>query len=232
MSRAAGKRTPRFVGLDELFGQDPTTTEGERAEEGIGDGYDYAAERMPPGGQNHLGNPPVERQAVPVPEREWPYRRALLAHGVPPDGKHYERDPRLAGGQRGEAPSAPAPEPLQTPVPVVIVEKSWRERPQAVCDQRRLTLPAGSAEPVMICGANPARSLVQLLNEDATHQARFGTLDDLLWDSQNSVITGGARIPAGASGYLVFRSQDELYAISETSSTVVISVILESEIAA
>jgi hypothetical protein len=83
----------------------------------------------------------------------------------------------------------------------------------------------------MICGANQARSLVQLLNEDSTHQARFGQLEDLIYDAQNSVITGGARIPAGASGYMVFRSQDELYAISETSSTVVISVILESEIA-
>jgi hypothetical protein len=228
VSRAAGKHGPRWVGLDELFGTSAADgqSEGARREEGATED-----ERVIPGGIPHHGNPPVKHPPVPVPEREWPYRRALLAHGVPPDGKHSDRDPRLSGGQRGKAKTEPPPAPLQTPVPVVIVEKPWRDRPQAITDTRRITLPAASAEPVMICGANQTRSLVQLLNEDTTHQARFGQLEDLIYDAQNTVVTGGARIPAGASGYTVFRSQDELYAISETSSTVVISVILESEVA-
>ena len=112
------------------------------------------------------------------------------------------------------------------------MEKPWRERPLSRVETRRFTLPARAVEAVMICPADPGRGLVQLLNEDATHQARFGQLRDLLYDAQNSVITGGARVPAGASSYLVFRSQDELYAVSETASAVVVSIILESEVAA
>jgi hypothetical protein len=113
----------------------------------------------------------------------------------------------------------------------MIVEKHWRERPLAIAETRRITLPAASAEPVMLCAENPARSLVQMLNEDTTHQARFGPLEDLLYDQANAVITGGARLPAGASSYTVFRTQDAMYGISESSSAVVISVILEVETA-
>ncbi len=211
MSRAAGKHGPR--------------SRGQLAEEGIGDPRDI------PGGRNHLANPEVSRETVPVPETEWPYRRALLAHGVDPDeaGRTF-RDPRLSGGQRG-APVLDAPVPPgESPVPVYIVERAGWPRPQAYVDARHLTVPAASGEPVMVCPANPARSLVQLLNEDSSHNVRFGRLEDLQYDAQNAVITGGARLPSGASGYTILRTQDALYAISETSSTVTISVVLESEL--
>lgn len=228
MGRAAGKNGPRRGVIEQLLddlagGDGGGQTEGERRQEGIG------AERVIPGGLNHLANPPVRRQAVPVPATEYPFSNAILAHGVEPEGHMHERDPRLTGGQRGEAPVTPPPRPLQTPVPVTIVEKPWRDRPQAACDARRVTAPAAGSEPVMICGANPARSLVQLLNEDSSHHARFGQLADLTYDVQNGVIAGGARIPAGASTYLVFKSQDELYLTSETSNNPVVSLILESE---
>lgn len=228
MSRAAGKNGPRrgiieTVIEDVLGGGGEEQTPGERRQEGIGD------PREIPGGLNHLANPPVHRQGVPVPAREYPFSNAILAHGVEPEGHMSERDPRLSGGQRG-APVYEAPEkPEQSPVPVMIVEKAWRDRPQASCDTHRVTAPAAGSEPVMLCGANPARSLVQLLNEDTSHQVRFGQLSDLTYDAQNSVITGGARLPAGASSYTVFRSQDELYVVSETSSTAAVSIILESE---
>jgi hypothetical protein len=229
MSRAAGKNGPRRGVLERLLDPEPTLDErqsaGEQRQEGIGEPRDI------PGGLKHLANPPVKTQAVPVPATEYPFSNAILAHGVEPEGHMHVRDPRLSGGQRGEPRYDPPPKALQTPVPVTIVEKPWRDRPQANCDTHRVTAPAAGSEPVMICGANPARSLVQLLNEDTSHQARFGQLADLTYDAQNGVITGGARIPAGATGYLVFRSQDELYVTSETSSTVVVSVILEAEAA-
>lgn len=211
MSRAAGKHGPR--------------SRGELAEEGIGDPRDI------PGGRNHVANPAAPAQDVPVPVPEWPYRRADLAHGVPPDeaGRQF-RDPRLSGGQRGAAVLDEPPAPGLPPVPVYIVERTGGNRPQAYADTRHLTVPAASAEPVMLCPANPARSLVQMLNEDSSHNVRFGRLEDLQYDAQNAVVTGGARLPSGASGYTILRTQDALYAVSETSSAVVISVILESEL--
>ena len=117
MGRAAGKNGPRRGVIEQLLddlagGDGGGQTEGERRQEGIG------AERVIPGGLNHLANPPVRRQAVPVPATEYPFSNAILAHGVEPEGHMHERDPRLTGGQRGEAPVTPPPRPLQTPVPV------------------------------------------------------------------------------------------------------------------
>jgi hypothetical protein len=230
MSRAQGKHPQRGV-IERLIdefgggGEDKPLTEGEAAQLGIGE------PREIPGGLKHLGNPPVVHGPVPVPASEYPFSNAILAHGVEPEGHMHERDPRLTGGQSGRVEYDEPAKVLQTPVLVEVVEKPWRHRPQAVCDTRRVTAPAAGSEPAMICGANPARSLVQLLNEDTSHQVRFGQLRDLLYDAENTVITGGARLPAGASSYTVFRSQDELYVTSETSSTAVISVILESEVA-
>jgi hypothetical protein len=228
MGRAAGKHTPRGVerrtALDSFFNAGDDETPGDERQEGIG------AERHIPGGRNHLANPPVLEQVVPVPEREYPFREAILAHGVPPDGAHWPRDPRLSGGQRGTPPSAKPSEFQPIPVPVYIVERTGGRRSTAIADTRRFTVPGYSSEPILVCSDSPSRSLVQMLNEDSTHNVRFGRLEDLTFDAQNNVITGGSRLPAGASGYTVLRTQAEIYAISETSSTAVISVILESEL--
>lgn len=226
MSRSQGKH-PRRGLLEQVLqpAQEPLT-EGQERELGIG------AERDIPGGLNHQSNPPVQRQEVPVPEREWPYRRAILAHGVPPDeAGHHDRDPRLSGGQRDAPRYEPSEDPGPIPVPVYIVEKAGGRRPGADSTHQKITLPAAGSEPATIVPANPARALVQLLNEDASHNARFGKLEDLTYDAANGVITNGSRLPAGASGYTVFRSQGQLFGVSETSSPVVISVITEYEIA-
>ena len=200
-------------------------TAGDRREEGIGEPRDI------PGGLNHLANPPVEHAQAPYKDPGWEFRRSDLAHGVEPDAHFYGRDdPRLSNVQRGGAGKLDKPVPLADPVPVYIVERAAGRRPTAFADARKMTLPAAGSEPVMIAAASPSRTLVQMLNEDSTHQARFGQLEDLTYDGQNGVITGGARLPAGASGYTVFRSQDAIYGVSETSSTVAISVILESQL--
>lgn len=198
---------------------------GQEREEGIGEPRDI------PGGKNHQANPAVTREGAPKKHAAWRYSRADLAHGVPPDEAGYwESDTRLAHSQRGGEGPLHGEADLPSPVPVYIVELAAGRRPTAFADARKMTCPAAGSEPIMVCAASTARTLVQLLNEDTTHQARFGQLDDLTWDAQNGVITGGARLPAGASGYTVFRTQDAVYAVSETSSTVAISVILESQL--
>ena len=118
MGRAAGKNGPRRGIIEQLLddlagGGGQEQTEGERRQEGIG------AERVIPGGLNHLANPPVKPQAVPVPATEYPFSNAILAHGVEPEGHMSERDPRLTGGQRGKAPVA-GPGPELHPVPVYL----------------------------------------------------------------------------------------------------------------
>ena len=231
MGRSAGRkgtardplaRLVEDLGLGGLADDEPA---GQAREEGIGEPRDI------PGGQNHLANPPVQHEGAPKKHAAWQYSRADLAHGVPPDeAGYYERDPRLASVQKGGAGPLHGEADLPSPVPVYIVELAAGRRASAFADAKKLTVPAAGSEPVMIAAASPARTLVQMLNEDSTHQVRFGQLDDLNYDTQNGVITGGARLPAGASTYTVFKSQDAIYAVSETSSTVVISVILESQL--
>ena len=84
---------------------------------------------------------------------------------------------------------------------------------------------------MQILGEDDNRALVQLLNEDSTNNARIGQLGDLTFDAANSVITGGARLPADATSYTVLRTQGPLWGIADAASTVVISVITEFEIA-
>ena len=208
MSRAQGKRTPRWVGLEELLGgggQDHAT-EGERREAGATED-----ERVIPGGLNHLANPPVKTQAVPVPAQDDPYRRSLLAHGVLPDGKHHDRDPRLAGGQRGQAKMAPAP-PKQTPVPVYIVEGRDATVIKSA-SPRSVQCPAStSAEPVRVCGRAPDRIEIQVLNEDTTTDIRFAT------NLAPLAAGNGALLPWPSNTYLALPTQGELYAIGASGT--------------
>lgn len=209
MSRAAGKRTPRWVGLDELLGaaMPEAPSEGERHEEGIGD------ERDIPGGLNHLGNPPVKTQAVPVPASKWPYRRADLAHGVPPEGHMHERDPRLTGGQRGQAKVTPAGAAKQSPVPVFIVENEGGPGVIRSASPRSITVPASTAaEPARVCGRAPGRIKISLLNEDTATDIRFAT--NLVTLAAGS----GALLPWPNNSYLTLETQGELYAIGATGS--------------
>ena len=193
-------------------GQDTTDTAGERRGEGIGDGYDNAAQRLGPGGQRHLANPPVTHGPVPVPAREWPYRRANLAHGVPPDGAHYERDPRITGGQRGQAkPTQPAAR--QTPVPVYMVEGYDGPGVIRSASPRSIQVPASTgAEPVRVCGRAPGRIKISLLNEDTATDIRFATNLAALASGQ------GALLPWPSNSYLTLETQGELYAIGASGS--------------
>jgi len=216
MGRAAGKRSPRdpvsqaIEDLKQLAGLgagDDGSDPGVRRQEGIGEPRDI------PGGQNHLANPPVKQQAVPRPEPQWPYRQSMLAHGVPPDeaGRH-DRDPRLSGGQRGQAPQEKIA-PRVSPVPVYIVESEGGPSSIRKASPRSVTCPAStSAEPVRVCGRNPDRVKISLLNEDTSTDIRFAT--NLAALSAGT----GALLPWPNNSYLTLETQGELYAIGATGS--------------
>jgi hypothetical protein len=216
MGRASGRRGPRdpvgeiIEDLKKIIGgdSDDGQTPGARREEGIGEPRDI------PGGLNHMANPPVREQEVPVPAARWPYRRADLAHGVPPDehGHHDRPDPRLSGGQRGQAPAAKAPGRL-APVPVYIVEGEGGPGVSRAAYPRSITCPASTtAEPARVCGRNENRVEIQLLNEDTATDIRFAT--NLVQLSAGS----GALLPWPMNSYLTIKTQGELYAIGATGS--------------
>ncbi len=201
MGRAQGKHGPRGIFGDE--------TEGQRREEGIGEPRDI------PGGRRHVANPPLQQQKVPVPESEWPFRRALLAHGVHPDeaGRHDRKDPRLSGAQ-GERGARLAGEEIRTsPVPVYIVEGYAGARVIRTAAPRSITCPASTAaEPARVCSRNPDRINLLLLNEDTATDIRFAV-------SLGTIAAGaGALLPWPANTYLSFPTQDEVFAIGATGS--------------
>ena len=185
-----------------------------------------------PGGIRHVDANPnalatVAEPAVAEPLEEF---RGMMAHGVAPGtGEHYQREMQ----DHARHPYQPEYEDLPpgiTPVPVYVVESGAGPRPLAHASTRHIIAPAAGTEPVSVCGQDINRFLVQMLNEDTTHNCRFGQLADLQWDSANSKITGGARLPAGATGYTVVKTQGPLYVVSEDSNTPALSIILEFEI--
>lgn len=212
MGRASGKKTPRLPILDELLGatgDGRELTEGERREAGVGDTRDI------PGGLNHLGQDEVVPQKVPVPDQEWPFYRSDLAHGVPPDeAGHHDRVPvdRPKGGQSGHAKLEElVPPPL--PVPVYIVEEAGGQDSVRTAFPRSITCPASTAaEPARVCGLNPARARIGLLNEDTATDIRFAA-------ELGALSAGtGALLPWPSNSYLWLDTQDELFAIGASGS--------------
>lgn len=213
MGRASGKKTPRLPLLDELLGaaggEGRELTEGERREAGIGETRDI------PGGLNHLGQAEVVPQKVPVPDQEWPFYRSDLAHGVPPDeAGHHDRVPftRPPGGQSGHAKLEElVPPPM--PVPVYIVEEGGGPDSMRSASPRSLTCPASTAaEPARVCGANPNRIEIQLLNEDTSTDIRFAA-------TLGALVAGtGALLPWPSNSYITVKTQDELFAIGASGS--------------
>lgn len=208
--RARGKHIPRGLG-------EPGTPEGD----GIGASDRMASDPSPiPGGAVHLVNPPTIRQRTPVPDSPAEIKD-LNAHGVPPDEATARERAEFMRGPNGVKPirpaySAPAVEPV--PVPVRIVE-ARRPRVLRTSSHRSLTVPANATEAVRLTGQDGDRVEVQLLNESATNHIRIAQ------SPRDLSVGGGTLLPAGATGYLTIKSQDELYALSANGSASTISVI-------
>lgn len=212
--RARGKHTPRGLGA-------PNTPEGD----GIGASDRMQPEPSPiPGGRVHLENGPTIRQRTPVPDSP-PEIKDLNAHGVQP-GDHTARErAEVQRGPNAVRPlvptySAPAIEPV--PVPVRIVEQRSPVILRAAAPHS-ITVQASSGEPVRLCGQDPNRVDILLLNESTSSDIRFS-------DRQSTLVAGrGALLPWPGNSYLRLATQDELWAISADSGTPSVSIIQEFE---
>jgi len=225
MSRAAGRgrKPPRKGGITD---PGPDSPEGRDIGESI---------RQDPDGwintqTGNIVNRETTRQEVPVGDPPEQFG-GWMAHGVPPEeDTTEERAAAERGPNEARKPARVAydkPQPRPTPVPVYIVEQDSGSGPLSVASLLQLTAPAIGNNPNRLCGEDRRRSLIQVMNEDASNNVRVGALADLVVDTQNNVVHGGARLAAGATGYTAFRSQGELYVISETGTAASLSVILE-----
>jgi len=178
-----------------------------------------------PGGQNHIVNYETRARPVPSPAPP-PAYDGMMAHGVP-------SEPRSDAGQiaaeRGAGRKArpPAVEDQRQPppaVPVFLVEGPDGPKVLRTSNPTQVTVPNNASDPRLIAGINPTRSRILLLNEDATTSVRFAKTQAELTNG------GGALLVKGQASYLVLETQDELYALTVSSTlSVVISVIEEYE---
>lgn len=212
--RARGKHTPRGLGA-------PNTPEGD----GIGASDRMQSDPSPiPGGRVHLENPPVIRQRTPVPDSR-PEITDQNAHGVQPESHTARERAEFMRGPNAVRPivplyEAPAAEPV--PVPVRIVEQRSPTILRAAAPHS-ISLQASTGEPVRLCGQDPNRVDILILNESTSSDIRFATRQVEL------TAGGGALLPWPSNSYLRLTTQDELWAISADSGTPRISIIQEFE---
>jgi hypothetical protein len=142
-------------------------------------------------------------------------------HGVAP-GSHTNAD--RADMQRGPNtvhPPRPGPttrveKPL--PIPVFLVEDHNRNMVRSAAPHH-IRVPGNTADPVRLCGRDPSRTVVMVLNESTAQDVRFAqTLRDL-------TNGGGALLPWPSNSYLKIETQDELYALSTSGTAATVSII-------
>jgi len=219
MSRASGRHNhPRT-------NTDPEAATGEQAQIGASRRTQGVPSPIP-GGRPHLSNAPAVRQQVPTPITR-PEVYGVNAHGVEP-GSHTNRE--RAAAERG------APEPMVSldyaqpgdpvaPVPVYLVETGGGGQVLRSSSARSLLLSAAGGEAVLLCGVDPRRVEVLVLNESTSSDIRFGSTKA---DTETGTV---ALLPWPGNSYLKLKTQDELWAISADSGTPKISVIQVFEVA-
>lgn len=219
MSRAHGKHAAR----------QPQLTPEQIAEFGEGD------ERDIPGGIAHNDRNPVVQHKKPAVAEPLAEFRGMMAHGVPPEGNHYPRDPRLAGTVTKVKPGYAELKEPPVPVPVYVVEQGAGARSQKVSIPRHIMVPGFNADPVLVCGRDLNRTKVRLMNSDSANNIRVARdLASLVVDpgSGNSRTIGGALLVHGMISYQDFETQDELWAVALTASTPVeLNIIIDTAIA-
>jgi hypothetical protein len=172
-----------------------------------------------PGGKGHIINEPT-RHAKPAvkPERPADYHKY---HGVPSDNEDYE----VPEADVGRAPKqAPVPK-VADAVPVYIVEGAQAKVLRMASPRHEICPASTAAEPVRICGKNPRRVKVGLLNEDTATDIRIAATRADMTPSTGGTL-GGALVPWPMNSYLWLETQDELYAQGATGAgTPLLSVI-------
>jgi hypothetical protein len=213
MTRARGKHTERHV---------PGVPEVDEDPEGRFVGASSRTQGVPspiPGGRPHLTNPPAIRHTVPVADSK-PEVRGVNAHGVLPHTHTTRERAEFMRGPNDLRPLVPhyrPGDPREPVVPVRIVQEASTTLRAAA--PHRYTMTASTLQPVRLCGIDPNRVEVLLLNEDSSSNIRIG--------QRESDLTGGtgALLPKSMTSYLRLPTQDELWAISADSGTPLLSII-------
>lgn len=238
MSRGRGKRPARGpAGPNVLVVGD----EGEYQPQGgagpqaAGHGGDLASHEFGvpeadiPGGLKHLVNPETHAdQPIRKPPRSAEYHNE---HGVPPHYGPYAVPP-------GELDEHPAPRPVPEPeridaVPVYQVEGPGRVRTYRGMAAWNLNVHNSTQEPSRVCGFDPNRVEILLLNEDSNTDIRIAEKFDALQavGAQGTGPAGeGALIWHGTNSYLKLKTQSEIFAITTSSTSAArLSVIVVTE---
>lgn len=215
MSRARGRNPQRQPAAEDIK---PGTPEGRQL--GLSDRVQGTPSPIP-GGRPHISNAPAIRHTVPT----WPSEPEVSkgnAHGVIP-GSHTNAE--RAEGQRGPNtvhPPRPRPPQEQTerpmPIPVYVVEDAHNDVIRTAAPHS-ITVPANTGEPVRVCGMDPGRDEVLLLNESSSVDIRFAQRPS---DLNNG---GGALLPWPSNSYLRLKTQDQLYALSASGTASTLSIV-------
>lgn len=223
--RARGKHTPRGDdgNQDESYLKqrvDPDSPLGHKL------GMSKRVQGAPspiPGGLDHIQNAPVYRQRPEAPApADFTDQPDQNAHGVPPSSHTGATRAQIMRGRlaerRGEDQYyTEVPTPVRA-IPVYVVENQDKAAVYRAAAPKQLKAPAG-ADPVPICGKDPDRVQILILNEDSANPVRFAaTPADLAGG-------GGALLPANMSSYLRLVTQDHLYGYSPVGSAITLSVI-------
>lgn len=227
MSRSEGRRGPRTPSVDP------------EAPESRGIGASDRTQGVPspiPGGRPHLTNHPSTRQDVPRPAPRGEYR-GVMAHGVHPGSATTgDRADMMRGPNDLEQPVPRYTHPREPvrPVPVYIVAETAGPKPLRTAVGRHITVPGFNADPVCICGVDPNRTKIRLMNTDASNTIRIaGDLTALIQDQAAATARsiGGALLNKGMVTYQDIETQDELWAVTQhASATVTLEIIMETSI--
>jgi hypothetical protein len=169
-----------------------------------------------PGGRPHIGNAPSVRHRVPTPPSD-PEVGMGNAHGVIP-GSHTNAE--RADAERGPNTvhaTMPKPKPHHpierpAPIPVFVVQDAHNSVLRSAAPHS-ITVPVNTSDPVRLCGRDTGRSAVMLLNESTSTDVRIAQRPS---DLNNG---GGALLPWPGNSYLKIPTQDELWAVTASSST-------------
>lgn len=225
--RASGRRKARTGEVVKGVNRDsydPGPNSGEGNAIGESELTDPAGSPIP-GGQNHIVNYETVAHPVPSPAPP-PAYDGMMAHGVPAEPRS---DAMQIAAERGSGRKAPPPRVAPEPnpdhrVPVYLVENPYGRKSIRTTNPSQVTVPNSASDPKLICGTNPNRVRIGLLNEDQATNVRFAKTQAEL------VNGGGALLNWVSSSYLWLHTQDELFAVTVSSTlNVVVSVIEEFE---
>jgi hypothetical protein len=144
-----------------------------------------------------------------------------LAHGVESGAEtHHERAAHERGGAHRASPGHSHAAPyIPPPVPVTIVQGD-KGNVFISAAPRHITIPNSGTDPVRLCGRSH-RIRIGFLNEDTAVNIRFATRPSDLGNG------GGALLPYVVNSYSWFQTQDELYAVTTSSTVSVVLSIIE-----